>query len=87
MSDAEEAAKALIGQGISAYVQARYPDHDGTYVEGWAITAEWTSVALEQSNSGGVITVKPTGQSLSMSRGLVEFGTDTENLYVGTEAE
>ncbi|MFF2621227.1 hypothetical protein [Oerskovia jenensis] len=68
--DGEEAAKALIAQGGAALVKARNPAQEGTYVTGWVVSAEWTSVELERGNRGGIETACPTGQMLSISRGL-----------------
>lgn len=66
----EESAKALISEGVAALVKARNPTQEGTYVNGWIVAAEWTSVELEQGNRGGIETVCPAGQMLSVSRGL-----------------
>ena len=73
-------AKATIQQGVTALIAAQNPDEAGVYVGGWVITAEWTSFDLERTNRGGITTANPHGQSLAMSRGLAQYGTEKHTL-------
>lgn len=82
-----DAARALITQGMSAYVAECHPDHEGTYIQGWTITAEWTSVVLERTDRSGIITANAAGQSVSMSRGLAEFGAEKNSLFMDDEED
>ena len=74
--DRIRAAKDAIQRAAQEYAEASHPDHEGVYVQAWAIGLEWTSVELERTNRGGLHAFSPDGQMLAASRGLGEYVAD-----------
>jgi len=72
-NDLEEALKKC---ATIAY-EDTYGPEDAPFIQGWVAIAEFTNIALEQSDAGARVTVSPQGQTLSTGMGLAAWSVTT----------
>lgn len=77
----KRAALDTIAHGVQDYIQASHPNDDAVYVSSWLVSAEWTSIALEQSSTPGLAFIAPLSQGLVVARGLSELAAERASLF------
>lgn len=71
-----EEQRSIIAHAISEFVRLAANDTE-SFVTGWVIGVEWTTIGMEQNQQAARNAIAPTSQMVSASSGLGTFIVDS----------